>query len=298
MRFLAKLFAAMLLAPLSIHAAAQDKPIVAIYPIDDLAQTGQSSTFSAMLETAIGSTGKFRVMERTRLDTLLGEQGKAKSGVVSTNTPGRIGGFEGVDYLVYGAITGLSIQRKADLGAALLGGMLGNGQATSNCSTGEVTLGVDIRITDANTGEVRYVTRINEKQKAGTACGQMSAQIDATGLLRAAADNIASGLVTAIFPIQVASIQPDGLLILNYGQGALNVGQLYTVFEKGEVIVDPATGDVIASNEHELGLVEITDVQARFSKARPVGAFASAPRVGAIARIANAEELKRARKRR
>ena len=277
-------------------AIAQDKPLVAIYQMDDLTSSGQAEAFPAMIETAISASGKFRVMERSRMNKLLAEQGKAKGGLVTTNRPGRVGGFEGVDYLVYGTITGLSMQQKADIGAALMSGMLGGNSSSSNCRSGEVTLSADIKITDADTGEVRYVTRVNQKQKAGTACGGSDAQIDATGLLRTAADNIATGLVTAIYPIQIAAVQTDGVIVLNYGQGALVVGAYLTIFQSGEKVVDPATGEVIGSNEFELGVVQVTDVLARLSKATPVGAFASAPTVGAIARPASADEVKRAKK--
>lgn len=276
--------------------AAQDKPIVAIYQMDDLTGSGQAEAFSAMIETAISASGKFRVMERSRMNKLLAEQGKSKGGLVTTNRPGKVGGFEGVDYLVYGTITGISMQHKSDIGAALVGSMLGASGNASNCRTGEVTLSADIKITDSDTGEVRYVTRINQKQKAGTACGGADAQIDATGLLRTAADNIATGLVTAIYPIQVAAVQPDGVIVLNYGQGALLEGAYLTIFQAGEKIVDPATGEVIGSNEFELGVVQVTDVLARLSKAAPVGAFAGTPAVGSIARPASDDEVKRAKK--
>lgn len=296
MKILAFMFTTFVLALLSPAAKAQDKPIVGIYQLDDYTNTGHAEAFSAMIETAISASGKFRVMERSRLNKLVAEQGKAKGGVVTTNSPGKVGGFEGVDFLVYGSITGLSMQQKADIGTALIGGMLGGNSSSNNCKTGEVTLSADIKITDARTGEVRYVTRINEKQKAGTSCGNEDAQIDATGLLRSAADNVATGLVTAIYPIQVAAVQPDGVIVLNYGEGALKVGAYLTIFQSGDKILDPATGDVIGSNEFELGVVQITDVLARLSKAAPVGTFSVTPTVGAIARAASPEEIKRAKK--
>ena len=271
-------------------AAAQDKPVVAIYQMDDLANSGQSEQLSAMIETAIAATGKFRVMERSRLDKLLSEQGKARTGLVTTNTPGRAGGFEGVDYLVYGSITGLSSQTKSNLGSSLLGGMLG-GRNAQACHNAIVKLGADIRITDARTGEVRYVTSIDQEQQGATACGTGS-QIDATGLLRTAADNVATGLVTAIYPIQIAAVQPDGVMVLNYGSSSVTEGGYYKVFEKGEEIRDPATGEVIASNEYELGMIQITDAMPRISKAVPISGFAQPAVPGAIVRPVSDSEAK------
>ncbi|HMO75784.1 MAG TPA: CsgG/HfaB family protein [Sphingopyxis sp.] len=269
-------------------AAAQGtRPIVGIYEMEDLTGNGQAQTFSTMIETAITATNKFRVIERSGLNKLLREQGGARTGLTTTNRPGRVGGFEGVDYLVYGTITAISAKQKSNVGANFLNSLGGNNNP--GCSNVIASLEADIKITDANTGEVRYVTRVSEIQQGATSCGT-AGQIDTAALLRGAADKIASGLVTTIYPIQVAAVQPDGIFVLNYGEGSVTAGATMTVFEKGAAIVDPATGEVIASNEIKLGLIEITDVQTRFSKARAVTPFSYTPPVGAIVRLATPDD--------
>lgn len=274
------------------------RPVVGIYEMEDLTGNAQAQTFSTMIETAITGTNKFRVIERSGLNKLLREQGGGRTGLTTTNRPGKVGGFEGVDYLVYGTITAISAKQKSNFGATFLGN-LGNNGSSQSCNNTIASLEADIKITDANTGEVRYVTRISETQQGATSCGT-AGQIDTAALLRGAADKVASGLVMTIYPIQVAAVQPDGTLVLNYGTGSVVPGSTMTVFAKGEAIVDPATGEVIASNETKLGLIEITDVQTRFSKARALTAFSSAPPVGAIVRAATADdraELKKTGKR-
>nr|MDQ4087183.1 hypothetical protein [Pseudomonadota bacterium] len=47
--------------------AQENRPSVGIFQMDDLANTGASATFSTMIETAVASTGRFRVIERERL---------------------------------------------------------------------------------------------------------------------------------------------------------------------------------------------------------------------------------------
>ena len=215
--------ALLLLAPTQSFAQ-KGKPVVAIYQMDDLTRSGQAETFSAMIETAIETTNKFRVIERQHLGTLVGEQQRAKAGLVTSNHPGKVGGFEGADFLIYGTITTLSLVSKADFGAnigtSFVAGLLGaRNQPMPNCNDTYATLGVDIKITDADTGEVRYATRINEKQKSSAAGGVAVGQIDAAALLRSAADNVATDLVTTIYPIQIAAVEPDGTIVLNYGQG-------------------------------------------------------------------------------
>lgn len=282
---------------ISGSAYAQSKrPIVAIYEMEDLSGNNLAQTFSTMIETAISSTNKFRVIERTGLNKLLREQAGAKTGLVTTNRPGKVGGFEGVDYLVYGTITTISSRTKSNLGASLLGGMLSNGKGQA-CANTVASLEADIKITDANTGEVRYVTRVSEVQQGSASCG-VAGQVDTAALLRMAADKIATGLVITIYPIQVAAVQPDGAFVLNYGEGAVAKGAVMTVFRKGEPIRDPATGEVIGNNETTLGLIEITDVQARFSKAIPLTDFGDAPPVGSIVRVATQGERSKNKKKR
>ncbi len=285
------------LLALPAYAVAQDKkPVVAIYKMDDLTNSGQGDTFSAMIETAIAGTSKFRVVERERLNKLLNEQGKAKGGLITSNRPGKVGGFEGADYLIYGTITAISSTKKSDLGSSLLSGVLSGNRGGQSCNNAVVTMEADIKISDANTGEVRYVRRISEQQKSASVCGGSNATIDAGALMRAAADKIASGLVTTIYPIQVAAVQADGVIVLNYGEGTVRPQDYLTVFLKGEPIVDPATGEVIANNETKLGVIRVTDVTGRISKAQPVSNFGNAVPVGAIVREATPDELKSAGK--
>ncbi|HYD36956.1 MAG TPA: CsgG/HfaB family protein [Allosphingosinicella sp.] len=280
---------ALLPAPLS--AQPRGKPIVAIYQMDDVAGSGQAPAFSTMIETAIASTSKFRVIERERLNTLVGEQARAKSGLVRTNRPGKMGGFEGADYLIYGSITSVSMANKTNFGASLLGGVLsGSNNSNVTCNNSYVTLGVDIKITDANSGEVKYVTRINETKKSAAVCNG-NAQVDTGALLRSAAEKIATALVTTIYPIQIAAVQGDGTIVLNYGEGTVQPGQVYGIYAKGSAIIDPATGEMIGNDEQKLGFIRITDVTGRISRAVAHVPFTTPPAVGAIARPASAGDL-------
>lgn len=282
---------AILLLPSQVFAQ-QGKPVVAIYQMDDLAKSGQADVFSQMIETAIAGTSKFRVIERSHLKVLQGEQARARSGVVTTNHPGRVGGFEGADYLIYGTITSVSVQKKNNVGMSMLGGLVNGNNAAPNCSNAIVTVSIDIKITDADSGEVKYVTRIDETQRGAAACNAEST-IDSSLLFRTAADKIATALVTTIFPIQIAAVQADGTIVLNYGEGAVPRGGTMGVFSKGQAIIDPATGEKIGDDEQILGLIQVTDVTPRFSKAVAIAGFTAAPPVGSIVRVATPNDINR-----
>ncbi len=282
----------LLLAPAQV-VAQKGKPVVAVSRIDDIAHTGQANAFQQMIETAVASTGKFRVMER-RMGGLLAEQQGAKAGMYTTNTPGKIGGFEGADFLIEASITtGQASQRSnlgASLGRSMLGNMLTGGRSVQSCSNAVATLGIDVRITDAASGQIRYATRITEQQQSAASCNGQ-AQVDLAALLRSAADKTASGLVTTMYPIMIAAVQGDGTMMLNYGESAVQPGSIMAVHAKGEDIRDPQTGEVIGSNETTLGLIRITDVQSRLSRAAPASPFATLPPVGSIVRAATTNEI-------
>jgi len=275
-------------------AAAQTagQPIVAVAQIDDIAGSGQAKTLTQMMLTAIAATQKFRVMERAQLDVMVQEQQRAKSGLVKSRNGGNIGGFETADYLIYGTITSLSTTKKSDFGSTFGMALLsGDKQQSTNCYGGEVTLSLDIRITDGATGQIRYVKRIDEKKKAGTICGEGVPQVNATELLRSASDKVASGLVTAVYPIKVANAQSDGTLMLNYGEGTLQVGDLIAIFRAGEGVIDPDTGKQIGSIEQRIGVAQVTDVQSSFSKAKSVAGFETPSQVRDIVRPATDDDL-------
>jgi curli biogenesis system outer membrane secretion channel CsgG len=309
-RTFAALFSAALAWPLMAAAQAPEvhKPVVSIDSIQDMASTGQGDVLKQMIETTIVNTGKFRVMERGAqgMNVLLAEQARAKSGMVTSNTPGKVGGFEGVDFKVYGTITTASAGAKRDVGAStgmriggglargLLGGGLGNAvgnsfDANSNCTSSSASLAIDIRITDGSTGEVRYAKQITEGASTGTTCGSRS-DVDVNALMRSAAQHVSMGLVTIMYPVKVVDVGDDHQIILNYGEGLLAPGDVFAIFQQGKKIVDPDTGAVLGNNEVFLGLVRISDVLPKMSKAVPLTTFT--PPVGAVAREPTPDEMR------
>jgi curli biogenesis system outer membrane secretion channel CsgG len=285
------------------------KPIVSIDDIQDLANTGQAAVLREMIETTVVNTGKFRIMERGQqgMGVLVNEQNLAKQGMVTSNTPGKVGGFEGVDYKVYGTITTAGASNSRDVGAStamqaggqfmrslgggLFGAMGNTMTANSNCNQSSASLAVDIRITDASTGELKYAKHVTQTDRGGTVCGGQS-QVDLSGLMRAAAQRVSMGLVTMSYPVKVIDVDDDGKILLNYGEGLLSPGDVFAVFQEGKEIIDPDTGAVLGHKEALLGLVQVSEVTPKYSKATPMTPFASQPLAGSVAREATPEQMR------
>ncbi len=267
------------------------KPIVGVKEMKDLANTGQAEALSTMILTAITAGNRFRVIER-QLGNLADERSLQRSGTATSRNPGQRALAEGVDFLIYGAITQGQTKAKADvgstLGMAVLGGLLGQ-RNTPTCAIATASLAIDIRIVDTDTGQVRWADTIRHDERSGSTCGA-NGTIDYMSLFRSAAQKISTGLTLALYPIKVAGSQPDGLILLNYGEDTLRVGdtlKIYGATGGACLAVDPDSGECLSKDEGaEIGMVQVTEVMPRFSRAAMITPFPAAPAPGSVARIA------------
>ncbi|NYT58208.1 hypothetical protein H0A65_04640 [Alcaligenaceae bacterium] len=85
-----------------------------------------------------------------------------------------------------------------------------------------------------------------------------------TRLISDAADKLMGKLVTSIYPIRVVKVMGD-IAIINRGEGGAAAGQTYAVFQVGEELTDPRSGESLGSLEVEVGIGKITEVKPKFS---------------------------------
>ena len=140
---------------------------------------------SDQLVDSLVEDGTFRVIERKKLATILGEQDFAASGRAdpSAQTMAKIGKVLGIKYVLVGSITKFSTEKKSQ-GLRVKGIGLGAGKAKSECRlTG--------RIIDMTTGEILVSAKgVGESSKGGgfnfskggTAVGQNSEEWRQSGL--------------------------------------------------------------------------------------------------------------------
>lgn len=279
---------------IAAHASAQSKPVVAIGEIGVAAQNiscegwdrsiyncnqDLAEGFGRMLGTAIQKTGKVTLMERQELEAVLVEQGLGEIGL--TDAGGRLGGLTGVDYYLYGSVTrfgakqsGFSVSGRSGVGGLVnrrARGVLGGGASKTSVET---EMGVDLKLTDVATGEIVLADAVSASVKQGSGFsvgGIQKAQASAdpfADVQEVVAAKMAEAIVTSRIPIKVIQVQADGTLILNYGDVFFATGDRLAAFSVGESFVDPDTGEVLGSEETEIGMIEITRAEPRFSRAR------------------------------
>ena len=236
---------------LSTTVYSQGKPVIAVGEITSAVGGFNTLSIQLALENALQKTNKYTMMERTRLDALLQERGLSMSGM----TDGRsdLSGFSGVDYLVYGSVSNITLEMK-------------NALIAFSC---DASLSMNVRVVDVNTGEIRLSESVSVEAVLNTVfdesdpCSGISlANINIMG--EETSDDIANKLTTAIFPIKVARVS-KGQVYLNYGEGSLQSGQPLTIKEIGEGFLDPDTGEVLGAEETTTAVIVVTDVRKSFS---------------------------------
>ena len=262
--------------------AEPDLPVIGITkikaPVNDngyyTRKNAKAGNFQTMLETQMSQVGRFKIIERNRVDEVLAEQG-LNNEFGDGQTAG--GGFNvsGIDYLVYGAITKLGSRKKA--------------MTTGNFSSVSIIteFSADIKVVDASTGEVRKAETVSVQSKtAGGIQTQSFASVDSAGdplsdIQRIAAKKVAALIATSIFPIEV--VKGGAVTYLNYGSAILDKGDIVSAYRPGEDLIDEATGINLGSEEEFEGDLEVTEVNPKFSKAKMISG--NQPSKGSIIRI-------------
>ena len=247
-------------------AAEPNLPIIGVTeiraPVDDTdwlrRVNTKSESFQTMLETQLTMVGRFKIIERNRIDEILSEQG-LNNAVGDGMTAS--GGYNvgGVDYLVYGAITKFGQSKQVI--------------STGSFSNVEVKteMAVDLKLVDASSGEVKRAVTVAEAIKTGEglATGKFSTAASQADPLadvqRIVAKRAAGVIATSIFPMEV--LKAGNVVYINYGNAILDQGDTLKVFRLGEALIDEASGLNLGSEEEEIGVLEVTTVTDKFSKA-------------------------------
>ncbi len=114
-----------------------------------------------MLANELVSTGAFKVVERQKLDSVLGEQDLGASGRVSKSSAAKMGQVTGAQYLITGKVAAYEENTSGGGGGISIKGISLGGKRN------KAYLAIDIRVVNATTGEVEYVRTVEGHSKGG-----------------------------------------------------------------------------------------------------------------------------------
>jgi hypothetical protein len=223
------------------------------------------------------------MLDRMLTQDVLTEQKFARSGLVRSGTGPATGRNLGAQVLIKGVVTELTANSSGGgFGFGFRGVSVGRGGSKH-------TLGMDVRIIDAATGEVlaaaHKTTRVKNSDVSvgvstsrgpafsfndfknspmGGAARQLVGQI--LEMLAAALARVRIDTPTAVvWSGRVAKVQ-GGRVYVNGGRDQnLEVGAVLKVVREGEAVIDPQTGENLGSDRAQSGTLRIVEVQDRFS---------------------------------
>lgn len=147
-------------------AARGAKPVVAVVEFKNESGAawwsgGVGWELSGMLSNELAATGNFKVVERNKLQSVLEEQNLAASGRVAGGTGARIGKITGAQYLIDGTVTAYEENTQSTGGGLSFRGISLGGNSQ------KAYLAVDLRVINAETGEIDFVRTIEGNAKGG-----------------------------------------------------------------------------------------------------------------------------------
>jgi curli biogenesis system outer membrane secretion channel CsgG len=122
---------------------------------------GVGRELAGMLTNELAGTGKFKMVEREKLDAVLDEQDLADSGRIAKKTGAKIGKLTGAQYLVVATLSSFEENVKGGGGGVSFRGISVGGKKE------EAYLAVDLRVIDTTTGEVEFTRSVEARASSG-----------------------------------------------------------------------------------------------------------------------------------
>jgi len=227
--------------------------------------------------TELTQSRRFTVLDREYICEYFHEKNLLLSGDTPLEEQMRLGEVLGVDYMLVGTITELNIKRTSY-------------QITTLGKTGyrdQVTLLADYRIIVMPTRQIKWADSVSltlENKALHQLAGISDPNAIRQAALAKAAQMLAHKALANIYPIRVSSVQPDGRLIFNQGGVTVSEGELFDIFQVGEKVIDPYSGESLGAAETWVAAAKVERVLAKHSYARVIKGKADQIQVKAICR--------------
>lgn len=276
----AGLVLAALLAP-ALALAADDglkagKKRVAVFSFQDKTEQhwgwwhgkGVGDGMADMLATTLVKTGRYRVMERDKIASLLAEQNLGASGVVTQESAAKAGKMLGVELALIGAVTEFGYKKRGT------GGLLKKAGIGADIGQYTAVIGVDVRVVNTSTGEILKADNVR-RQKTATSLGLSTSQVAFDS--EAQFDQSLVGKVTREAIEDIVKIldaqgggggaweakvvmSKEGEVVINSGlESGVKVGDVFVIYRLGEEMKDPDTGESLGAEESKIGTIEVTN---------------------------------------
>lgn len=252
----------------------KDKPSVAIKE----AKVSESISGSAKknlnlekllqeMEASFVAARKFNVVTRNKesLGALREEQKFAESDL-SAGDAAQSGQLKNADYLIIPEVHIFSFYTTSNKVPNLQSKFFRKDQGV---------LEVNAQIVDTASGQIMTTFYLKDsfssKESMVSSSGGTPSAENFSKMAKAVSAQMVDQFLNLVFPVEIINIKGD-TAYLNRGQdGGFKVNDVFNVYSKGEVLVDPQTGEQLGSAEELVGKVKITKVNPKFTMATIMG---------------------------
>jgi curli biogenesis system outer membrane secretion channel CsgG len=244
------------------------------------------------LVQALVKSTQFAVVERQTLLDVTAEQDWAKSGRMQSSQSAQTGKLVSAQVHVKGTITEFESRSTSSDSRISLGGIKVGGKRE------EAHVGLILRVIETTSGHVLLSERVEKKSSStgvDLAAARNGVDFGSQNFVRTplgkatqlAIDECVAIIVGRLrkIPFECSVVKADeGEVIISAGEktGARS-GDLFDVFDKGEELTDPVTGESLGSEEIKIAKIQIYEVAEKYSKAKIVNSSKQIQR-GDIAR--------------
>lgn len=124
-------------------------------------KTGVGHELAGMLTNELSSTGKFKVVERQKLDKVMKEQDLGASGRIAPKKAAKMGKITGADYLVVATVSAYEEDTSTrDAGISIAGVSIGGNKE-------DAYMAVDLRVINSTTGDVEFTRTVEGRSSGG-----------------------------------------------------------------------------------------------------------------------------------
>lgn len=244
-----------------------------------------------MLTTELVKSGKYTVIERQEIQSLMDEQNLGMTGRVTEQSAAQIGKLLGVELAVVGAVTEFG-QTQGGTGGRIKGFGLG-------FKSQKATVAVDVRFINTTTGEIIAAENVRkEESSTGVSVSTPEFGFDNRNdfdnsivgkATRAAVDDIV-GLIDS----QMKALPWEGKIILVQGatlyirpgeDAGVKIGDTFAVYSQGQELIDPDTGLSLGSEETKIGAIEVTGMVSGGKAAKAAAKMGSGFQKGDLIRL-------------
>jgi len=241
---------------------------------------GGASGVSDILISKLVKKTDYRVIERSRVETILAEQNLGQSGRIDSSTAAKIGKVLGVEAVVFGSVNQFDLQ-KQESGGGLFG-------IAANVEEEDAFVGLNYRVVSTKTAEI--ITAGEGSGKASQSDTQVSVfgigsagsdTENQTKLLTLATEQALNDVVKSLQNNydKLASLGPalpttealvaevtNGKVVLDRGSGdRYREGMIVSIERVTNEVTDPKTGKVIRRMTDSVARVKLTEVDRQSS---------------------------------